>query len=96
MSLLLTEIATAMVPGAHAVLLAGRAGWHLPHHRVVPACITIVPLPPKCPELDPVEHIWQLIRDNCLSNLVFDTHDSIVNHCCGARNKLADHVHRIA
>ena len=39
---------------------------------VVPDNITIVPLPPKCPELNPQENVWQFIRDNWLSNRVFD------------------------
>ena len=33
--------------------------------------ITIVPLPAMCPELNPVENIWQFMRDNWLSNRVF-------------------------
>ena len=39
---------------------------------VVPHNITIVLLPPKCPELNPQENVWQFIRDNWLSNRVFD------------------------
>jgi transposase len=39
---------------------------------VVPHNITIVLLPPKCPELNPQENVWQFIRDNRLSNRVFD------------------------
>jgi len=34
----------------------------------VPANITIILLPPKCPELNPVENVWQFMRDNWLSN----------------------------
>ena len=33
----------------------------------VPANITIVPLPAKCPELNPQENVWQFMRDNWLS-----------------------------
>jgi transposase len=36
----------------------------------IPANITIIPLPPKCPELNPVENIWQYMRDNWLSNRI--------------------------
>src|SRR5215210_1542554 len=55
MTLHLAEIATEIAPGKHAVLLLDQAGWHLSRHLVVPATITLVPLPPKCPELNPVE-----------------------------------------
>ena len=33
----------------------------------MPPNITIVPLPVKCPELNPVENVWQFMRDNWLS-----------------------------
>jgi len=47
-------------------------------------------LPPKSPELNPVENIWQFIRDNWLSNRVFRSYDDIVEHCCHAWTKLVD------
>jgi len=59
MNLHLAEIAKTVAPGTHAVLLVDQAGWHLSARLVVPNNITIIPLPPKCPELNPVENIWQ-------------------------------------
>jgi transposase len=88
MSLHLAEIAAAVAPGAHAVLLLDQAGWHLSDGLIVPANITLLPLPPKCPELNPVENIWQFMRDNWLSNRVFHSYRAIVDHCCYAWNKL--------
>ena len=41
----------------------------------MPANITLLPLPPKCPELNPVENVWQFMRDNWLSNRVFKSYD---------------------
>src|SRR3977135_352065 len=54
MNLHLVEIAATVAPGAHAVLLVDQAGWHLSTGLVVPPNITIMALPPKCPELNPV------------------------------------------
>ena len=54
MSLHLQEIAQAIAPGAHAVLLLDRAGWHQSRRLVVPDNITLLPLPPKSPELNPM------------------------------------------
>jgi transposase len=48
----------------------------------IPDNITIIPPPPKCPELNPVENIWQYMRDNWLSNRVFKSYDDIGDHCC--------------
>ena len=86
MNLHLAEIAKAVA--AHAVLLVDQAGWHLSTRLVVPANITIIPLPPKCPELNPVENVWQFMRDNWLSNRIFKSYDDLVDHCCAAWNKL--------
>jgi DDE superfamily endonuclease len=62
---------------------------------VVPANIMLLPLPPKCPELNPVENVWQFMRDNWLSNRIFTSYDDIVDHCCFAWNKLVDQPWRI-
>jgi hypothetical protein len=88
MNLHLAEIASAVAPGAHAVLLLDQAGWHLSHRLVIPPNITLVPLPAKCPELNPVENIWQFMRDNWLSNRVFLSYTNILDHCCHAWNRL--------
>jgi len=42
-----------MNPGAHAVVLLDQAGWHTFEKLVVPANISLLPLPPKSPELEP-------------------------------------------
>jgi transposase len=61
----------------------------------VPPNITLLPLPPKCPELNPVENVWQFLRDNWLSNRIFRSYDGIVDHCCDAWNRLVDQPWRI-
>ncbi len=89
MNLHLAEIAAAVAPGAHAALILDRAGWHVSDKLTVPPNITLVPLPPKCPELNPIENIWQYMRANWLSDRISDACDDIVNHCAHAWNKLA-------
>lgn len=91
----LAEIATQIAPGAHAALLVDQAGWHLSGALRVPANITIVPLPAKCPELNPQENVWQFMRDNWLSNRTFKSYEDIVDHCCRAWNNLVDQPWRI-
>ena len=90
MTLHLEEIARAVAPGAHAVLLLDQAGWHLSARLLVPDNITILPLPSKSPQLNPTENIWQFMRDNWLSNRIFESYDDILDHCCEAWNKLVD------
>lgn len=70
MSLRLAKTAAAVAPNAHAVLLLDQAGWHMSNKLEVPPNITLIPLPPRCPELSPVENTWQFIRDNWLLSRV--------------------------
>ncbi len=88
MNLHLAAISDDVAPGRHAALLLDQAGWHLTTKLAVPANITIVPLPAKCPELNPQENIWQFMRDNWLSHRVFLNGEDLVDHCCYACNKL--------
>jgi hypothetical protein len=86
----LAEISTAVDPGAHAVIILDQAGGHLSAKLNIPDNITLMPLPPRAPELNPVENIWQFMRDNWLSNLIFTSYDDIVAICCEAWNKLIE------
>lgn len=95
MALHLAEISRAVAPGAHAVVLLDQAGWHTTAKLDLPDNITLLPLPSRSPELNPVENVWQFMRDNWLSNRVFKSDDDIVDHCCHAWNKLVDQPWRI-
>ncbi len=61
----------------------------------VPGNITLLFLPPKSPELNPVENVWQYLRDNWLSNRVFHSYDDIVALSCQAWNNLIDQPWKI-
>ena len=88
MELHLAEVSKAVDPGAHAVVIIDQAGWHMSPKLAIPDNITLMPLPPRAPELNPVENIWQFMRDNWLSNRIFKSYDDIVALCCEAWNKL--------
>jgi len=72
-----------------------QAGWHLTPKLDLPANISIIAIPSKSPELNPVENIWQFMRDNWLSNRVFASYDEILDHCCYAWNKLVEQPWKI-
>src|SRR5215470_1898913 len=95
MQLHLDEIATKVSPGAHAILLLDQAGWHGAKILKVPSNITMMPLPPRAPELNGQENIWQFMRQNWLSNRIFKSFDDIVDHCCYAWNTLIDQPWKI-
>jgi putative transposase len=95
MTLHLEEISRAVAPGAHAVVILDQAGWHTTAKLDLPDNITLLPLPSRSPELNPVENVWQFMRDNWLSNRIFKSYDDIVDHSCDAWNKLIDQPWRI-
>jgi hypothetical protein len=96
MNLHLKEISTQVAPGAHGVLILDGAGWHQPGKRLrVPSNISLLHFPPYSPELNPVENVWQYLRQNYLSNSVFRNYHAIVDACCNAWNALMDMPDRI-
>jgi transposase len=88
MQLHLDEIARTVARAAHAMLLLDRAGWHTTGRLAVPRNMTLVFLPSRAPELNPVENLWQYLRANWLSNRVFDTYEAIIDAACEAWRKL--------
>jgi hypothetical protein len=88
MQLHLEEISRTVARGAHAVLLLDRAGWHTTSKLDVPRNLTLIFLPSRAPELNPVEQVWQYLRQNWLSNRVFDTYEQIIDAACQAWNRL--------
>jgi hypothetical protein len=50
------------------------------HHpgAPVPANLSLLHLPPRSPELNLQENVWQFLRQSYLSNRVFDGHEAIV------------------
>jgi transposase len=90
MQLHLDEVSRHVAGKAHGVVLMDRAGWHTTGKLKLPGNITIILLPSRSPELNPVENIWQYMRANWLSNRVFDNHDAIIEAGCDAWNRLID------
>jgi hypothetical protein len=88
MQLHLNEISRTVARGAQAVLLLDRAGWHTTGQLTVPQNLTLIFLPSRAPELNPVETIWQYLRSNWLSNRVFESYEAIIDAACEAWRNL--------
>lgn len=95
MPLHLAEISKQVDEGAHAILVLDGAGYHgtaktrRPRGQVVPVNITRLHLPASSPELNPMELVWQYLRQNKLANRVFRDDSQIVEACCDAWNVFA-------
>jgi hypothetical protein len=97
MNLHLQEVSRHVAPGAHAVLVLDGAGWHgLAALGEVPRNLTLLPLPRYSPELNPVENLWQYLRQNQLSLRVWPDYAAIVDTCCQAWNALMAMPDRLA
>jgi putative transposase len=90
MNIHLAEIARTVAPGAHAVLVLDGAGWHGAKALQVPDNITLLPLPPYAPELNPIENVWAYLRANKLAITVFDSYAEILDKCADAWNFFAE------
>ena len=90
MALHLAEISTQVAPGGHAVVVLDGAGYHAAAALAgrVPANLSLLPLPPYSPELNPMELAWQDLRRCDLANRVFADLTEVVDACCRAWNRL--------
>ena len=84
----LEEIARSLAPKVHAVIVLDQAGWHTTGKLRLPENLSLLPLPSKSPELNPVENVWQFLRQNKLSNRIFGGYEAIVTAACDAWNSL--------
>lgn len=57
------------------MVLINLAGWPMSSKPAVPGSISIFPLPPRYPELNHVENVWQFIGNNLLSNHILTSRD---------------------
>ena len=67
MSLHLAEIGRHVAADGHAVVILDQAGWHGAHALRIPDNVSLLPLPPYSPELNPIENLWQFLKHNFLN-----------------------------
>lgn len=77
MDAFLEHFSRELPPDVHAVLVLDRAGWHTAKSLKVPANVTLVHLPPKSPELNPVENLWHYLRSHYWSNRLYKTWEDL-------------------
>ena len=92
MQLHIDEISTRVPEGRHAVLVMDKAAWHTTKKLQTHKNITLFPLPPVSPELNPQEQIWQWLRNNHFSNRVFKDYNEILEVACSAWNDMTNKV----
>lgn len=71
------------------VMQVDRASWHCSQYLHLPENIRLIFQPPYSPEVNPVEHIWEEIREKHFANRIFPSLDALQDHLCTAINKLS-------
>jgi transposase len=96
MNIFLEHFDRQLAPGLDAVLvLDHQAGWHDARALRVPGTITLLPLPPASPALNPVERVWLYLRARYLSHCVLDDYEAVLAAVCRAWNRLLDETGRL-
>jgi len=76
-SQLFLEGIVATDPAAIHLVIWDQAGFHQkPAQSEVPPAVRLLPFPPYCPELNPMEKVWDLVKDH-VGNQVFETLETI-------------------
>jgi hypothetical protein len=78
------------------IMQVDQAAWHTSRKLKLPDNIRFLPQPPCSPELNPVEHIWDDIREKEFSNRVFNSMDAAVDKLCDGLNRLASQPQYLA
>jgi len=92
MNIFLSELAKTF-PDDYILLLADNASWHHSGALQIPPNIQLYPLLPYTPELNPIEMIWDDIREKGFRNEIFPSLANVVDRLCACvRSLIADPV----
>ncbi len=70
------------------VMQVDQASWHVTKDLKIPENIRLIPQPAYSPELNPVEHIWEELREKQLANLALPSLDDVIDKVCEGLNRL--------
>ncbi len=77
------------------VLQVERAAWHRAKCLRVPENIRLLPQPPYSPEVMPVEHLWDDVREKHFNNHIFNSLDDVESTLCTALQELDNDPQRL-
>lgn len=77
------------------VMQLDQAGWHRSDDLVIPDNIRLIQQPAYSPERNPVEHLWQELREKSLHHRLFSSVDLLVEQLCQGLNELTEDTARL-
>ena len=87
MNIFLRELSAAF-PKDYILLPLDNAAWHKSKTLKIPDNIYLFYLPPRTPEMNPIEQIWKEIRKRGFKNILFQTLDKVVQRLSDTCNSL--------
>jgi len=81
MSIFLNQVSQDY-PNYFILMLIDQAGWHTSNRLKVPENIQLIEQPAHSPELNPVEHIWEELREKSFPNKAFRSLDDVEEALC--------------
>ena len=82
-------------PENRIVMILDGAGWHKSSTLKIPENMRLVSLPPYSPELNPVEHLWDELREKAFGNVVFNSLDALEDHLENSLNAMEQDMPRV-
>jgi transposase len=83
-------------PDDYILLLLDNAAWHHSSMMVVPANVHLFPLLPYTPELNPIEMIWDEVREKGFRNEIFGSLEAVIDRLCVTVKELAEDTLRVS
>lgn len=90
------EKLSVQYPDDHILLIVDNAAWHHSQALVIPANIELFPLLPYTPELNPIEMIWDEVREKGFRNSLCHTLSLVVDQLCLSLRELMEDKNRVA
>jgi hypothetical protein len=94
MNLFLEHVSTTFAK-YFVVMQVDQAGWHLSKDLKIPTNMRLIAQPAYSPELNPVEHVWEEVREKHLANLALASLDEVIDKVCDGLNQLEANPERL-
>jgi putative transposase len=75
-------------PRDYLLVCVDRASWHRSNSLILPDNIEFFFIPPATPEMNPIEQIWEELKEKGFDNRFFHTLNNVVDQLCISINNL--------